>query len=189
MKTATRNRLIIGAVVLAAGGLLAREMFFSLTPPRHADHDHAMSTLNSGGFLWVDRLEGGRRNLVGRPDRVLVLHWFDPLAADTAEQAEASRYATTVADDPSVEVLLIARSGSSDELARWAERLGIPGNILYLDPEGRTAELIGVRRYPETLIYNPDGILAFQTRGPAHWTGEKFRTMIEKARSGAGDVH
>ncbi len=186
MKTATRNRFIIAAVVLVAGGLIAREMFFSLTPPRHADHDHAMSTLAGGGFLWVERAEGGRRNLVGRPGHVLVLHWFDPSQGMTTDLEEAMRTAVAAAGDPSLEVLLIARG---EELGELGGRLQVPEGVLHLDPEGKTAELIGVRRYPETLVYTPDGTLAFQTRGPAHWSTPKFREMIEQARAGSAEIH
>jgi len=33
-------------------------MFFALTPPRHADHDHAIAKLDAGGFLWVEATDG-----------------------------------------------------------------------------------------------------------------------------------
>ena len=189
MKTATRNRLIIGAAVLLAGGFVAREMFFSLTPPRHADHDHAMSTLDAGGFLWIKDLEGNRRNLVGRPGHVLVLHWFDPAAGDPTEQLAAVEYAASVGDDPTVEVLLIARADAPGAVAAWASDTGLPRELLHVDEEGRTAELIGVRRYPETLIYTPDGTLAHQARGPADWASQRFAATVARAREGIGAGH
>ena len=83
MKAATRNRLILGVVLAVAGAILAYNMFFALTPPRHADHDHAIAKLDAGGFLWVEATDGKRRNLVGVPDKVLVLHWFDPLNVES----------------------------------------------------------------------------------------------------------
>ena len=62
MRAAVRNRLIIGVVVVVAGAFIGYEMFFALTPPRHADHDHAIASLDAGGFLWLQEAAGGRRN-------------------------------------------------------------------------------------------------------------------------------
>ena len=104
MKPATRNRLIIGAAIVAAGIFLAVQMYYSQTPARHADHDHAIAKIDAGGFLWIEARDGGRRNLVGRPEKVLVLHWFDPTAADASEQTAAARFAAGIADDPSVDL-------------------------------------------------------------------------------------
>ena len=64
MKPATRNRLIIGAAIVAAGIFLAVQMYYSQTPARHAGHDHAIAKIDAGGFLVVearDAAEAGAR--------------------------------------------------------------------------------------------------------------------------------
>jgi hypothetical protein len=188
MKVETRNRLIIGVLFVLAGGFIGYQMFFSLTPPRHADHDHAMATIDAGGFLWLDQFGGGRRNLVGRPGKVLVLHWFDPTSESRVEQSQASRFAVAVADDPMVEVLFVAHADSWDGLAEWASAVGVPTDHLFLDEEGRTGELMGVRRIPETLIYDPAGVLAYQARGPVDWSGSALTARIERAKAGVDEI-
>ncbi len=189
MSPAARNRLIIGAAVVVAAAIIAVEMFYSTTPPRHADHDHAIATLDAGGFLRVVAPDGSRRNLVGRPEKVLVLHWFDPTASDHSEQARAARWATSVADDPGVEVLFIAQAPSREGLAGWAEDAGVPEELLYVDLDGTTGELFGVRRIPETLVYDPSGLLAFQARGSTSWTAAGIGAQVERAKAGVEEIH
>jgi hypothetical protein len=189
MKVETRNRLIIGLVFLVAGGYIGYQMFFSLTPPRHADHDHAMAKIDAGGFLWLETFDGDRRNLVGKPGKVLILHWFDPDSADTSEQAQAARFANSVADDPMVEVLFVAQAASWEGIEACAEDVGVPTSRLYLDEDGRTGELIGVRRIPETLIYDPAGLLAHQARGAMDWTGRALIARVETAKAGVEEIH
>jgi hypothetical protein len=146
-----------------------------------------MATLDAGGFLWVQPMSGERRNLVGRPDRVLVLHWFDP-ASEPAEQTQAIRYAADVAGDPMVEVLLIGKAKDRGELEAWIDRVGAPAELVYLDEDGRTADLIGVRRFPESLMYDPGGRLAFQARGPMSWSPAALGPRIETAKQGVEEI-
>jgi len=189
MDVKTRNRLIIGTIVLVAGAVIGYQMYYSQTPPRHADHDHAISKLNAGGFLWIEGVDGKRRNIVGRPDKVLVLHWFDPTAPSSAEQTAAGRFAATVAADPEVEVLFIALAPSWEGLEEWARNAGVPAEYLYLDVKGKTANLCGVRRLPETLIYDPAGFMAHQARGPISWTNAGIGAHIHRAKSGVSEIH
>jgi len=189
MKTATRNRLIIAVVFLVAAAAIAYQMFFSLTPPRHADHDHAIAALNAGGFLWLERPDGSRRNMVGRPEKVLVLHWFDPTGSNSSEQTRAAEFASSIKSDPLVEVLFVAQAPSWDGLEDWARNAGVPMNHLYLDKEGKTGELFGVRRLPETLFYDPSGLLAHQSRGPMSWSEASVRPRIETYKAGVEEIH
>jgi len=189
MNVTTRNRLIIGAIFIAAAGLIGVQMYFSQTPPRHADHDHAIAKLNAGGFLWIERFGGGRRNLVGRPGKVLVLHWFDPTAPSSSEQSQAARFAASAAGDPMVELLFIAQAPSWEGLEAWAQRAGVPTTALYLDPKGKTATLCGVRRLPETLIYDPEGFLAHQARGSISWSRSGVGAQVERAKAGVEEIH
>jgi hypothetical protein len=188
MKPAVRNRLIIGIVFILAAIFIGIQMFYSMTPPRHADHDHAMAKLDAGGFLWVERFDGERRNLVGRPGKVLVLHWFDPTAADHAEQARAAVFAAEIEGDPEVDLLFIAQAASWEGLEDWARDVGVPTERLYLDENGHTGELIGVRRLPETLVYDPVGLLAHQARGPNDWSQRTMRARIDRAKAGVEEI-
>jgi len=189
MNAATRNRLILGAALVTAGAVVAYNMFFSLTPPRHADHDHAIATLDAGGFLWIEATDGSRRNLVGLPEKVLVLHWFDPAAVDLSEQESAAKFAAKVAGDPMVDLLFIAQAPTWEGVESAAKSLGIPTQQLYLDVEGRTGALCGVRRIPETLIFDPAGLLAFQAKGRAVWSGSSLMAQIEHAKGGVEEIH
>ena len=189
MKPAVRNRLIIGAAALAAAVFLAYQMYYSQTPARHADHDHAIAKIAAGGFLWVEAPDGERRNLVGRPEKVLVLHWFDPAAADFSEETAAAEFAASVADDVMVEILFVADAPSWEGIDVWAEAAGVPKDRIYLDEKGKTGDLFGVRRLPETLIYDPTGLLAHQARGPMDWTSPRFRSEIQRAKGGVEEIH
>lgn len=189
MDVKIRNRLIIGAIVLVAAAVIGYQMYYSQTPPRHADHDHAISKLNAGGFLWVEGTDGKRRNLVGRPGKVLVLHWFDPTAVSSSEQAAAARYARTASTDDGVEVLFIAHAPSWEGLEAWADEVGVPRDALYLDAKGKTGTLCGVRRLPETLIYDPEGFLAHQARGPMSWSSSGIGAQVQRAKGGVQEIH
>ncbi len=189
MNAATRNRMILGAVLAVAGAILAYNMFFALTPPRHADHDHAIAKLDAGGFLWVEAADGKRRNLVGVPDKVLVLHWFDPLSVSLSEQTAAARFAAGLADDPMVDFLFIAQAPSWDGVKAAATGAGIPENLLYLDDNSKTGDLCGVRRIPETLVFDPAGFLAHQARGPVNWTSPSMMAQIKRAKGGVDEIH
>jgi hypothetical protein len=189
MRPAVRNRLIIGVAAVAAAIFLGYQMYYSQTPPRHADHDHAMAKIDAGGFLWIKGSDGKRRNLVGKPGKVVLLHWFDPAASDHSQQQQAARFAAEVADDPLIEVLLIADAPSWEGLEEWAQANNVPMSILYLDQKGKTADLIGVRRLPETLIYDPNGTLAHQARGPMSWSGPRLRAQLEQFKGGVEEMH
>ena len=189
MKNETRNRMIIGVVFVLAAGVIGYRMFFSMTPPRHADHDHAIAKLDAGGFLWLDVFGGGRRNMVGRPGTVLLMHWFDPTAATFTEQQQAVRFAAGIADDPMVDVLFVAQAPSWEGLESWAERSGMPTDQLYLDKGHKTGKLFGVLRQSETLIYDPSGKLAYQAMGPADWSGSTLLRRIEAAKAGVDEIH
>ena len=189
MKTATRNRLVITAIFVIAGAAIAYQMFFSLTPPRHADHDHAIAALNAGGFLWLERPDGSRRNMVGRPEKVLILHWFDPAAENTTEQTMAAQFAATVSGDPMIDILFVAQAPSWDGVEERAAEIGIPREKLYLDKKSKTGELFGVRRQPETLFYDPTGLLAHQARGPMSWSAGSLMPRIESYKAGVEEIH
>ena len=174
---------------MVAAIFLGYQMYYSQTPARHADHDHAIAKIDAGGFLWVEGWDGERRNLVGRPEKVLILHWFSPTAADHAEQMQAADFAASIASDPEVELLIIADAPSWEGLEEWAGATHVPMELLYLDEKGKSADLFGVRRLPETLIYDPAGLLAHQARGPMSWSGSRLKAQIEQFKGGVEEIH
>jgi hypothetical protein len=189
MKPAVRNRLIIGLAAVAAAIFLAYQMYYSQTPARHADHDHAIAKIDAGGFLWIEGRDGERRNLVGKPEKVLVLHWFDPAAADFSEQRQAVQFVDSVADDPMIEVAFVVSAPSWEGLDQLAADIGIPADQLYLDSKFKTGTLFGIRRLPETLIYDPSGLLAHQARGPMSWSQRRLTAQLESYKSGVKEIH
>ncbi len=62
-------------------------------------------------------------------------------------------------------------------------------DILYLDEKGKSADLFGVRRLPETLIYDPEGIMAHQARGPMSWSETRLKAQIEQIKGGVDEIH
>jgi hypothetical protein len=182
------TRTVIPALFLIVGAFIFWDMYRSQTPPAHADHDHAMASLDAGGFLWIERTGGRERNLVGRPGKVLVLHWFDPVSTDGSEQAAAAAYARSVAGDPAIEVALVAVASSWQQVMGWAETAGVPPGLLHLDRDRRTGEIMGIRRLPETVVYDPAGRLAYQARGTADWGSHDLAARIGAAKAGVDEI-
>lgn len=181
------RQLVIGGAILVVVAVLGWTWQQSLVPAIHPDHDHGLENIAGGGYLRVDRLDGGRRNLVGRPDRVLILYWFQPgQAGATSELPGLVDYTRAVAADDGIEVVMVATGMSRDDVLDWAQSHGVPTDGLYADPGGKTAALIGVRRIPETLIYDPEGHLVHQARGAMDWSDPQLRAAIEQFKAGGG---
>ena len=96
-------------------------------------------------------------------------------------------YSQRVAGDRDIEIVLIAMGKQRQEVRAWAQAHGVPVANLYADPESKTAGLIGVRRNPETLIYDPEGHLAHQARGPMNWSDPQVHATVEGIKHGAGE--
>jgi len=135
-------------------------------------------------------MDGRTRNLMGQPAGVLILHWFElGSAAGVADLPLLVDYATSVASDPGIEIVMIAINSTREVVASWAREHGLPTEQLYVDAEGKTAGLIGVRRIPETLIYDSQGHLAHQARGPMDWSAPEVRAAIAGFKEGGGHTH
>jgi hypothetical protein len=183
----TRRRIITGFLLLAGIGLLGWVYVQSLVPAIHPDHDHGLENIAGGGALRVETLDGPKRNLVGRPNRVLILHWFQLGQPTTREELPLLiDYARSVEEDDGVEIVLVAVGTPRGELREWAEGHGVPVAQLYADPRGKTAQLIGVRSTPETLIYDPEGHLVHQARGAIAWDDPGIRAAIASHKGGGG---
>ena len=87
-----------------------------------------------------------------------------------------------------VDLLFVAQAASWEGLEAWAEANGVPIKGLYLDGNGRTGELIGIRRLPETLIYDPVGLLAHQASGANDWSAGTMRARIDRAKAGVDEI-
>lgn len=186
--TLPRRKLvsIIAIVLLVAVG--GWTYFHSLVPAVHPDHDHGLENLAGGGFLRVERLEGGTRNLVGRPGRVLILHWFEIGSASSGSEVPALvDFSRRMAGDKDIEIVMVAIGKSREQVLAWARNYTVPTENLYADPESKTAALIGVRRVPETLFYDPEGHLAHQARGPMKWGDPELHAAIEEFKHGVGE--
>jgi hypothetical protein len=173
------RRWVFSGVLMAAAVVIGYAMISSLTPASHPDHDHALESIDAGGFLRVQGWNGKRRNLVGRPGRVLVLHWF-ALDSQTAiaEMPALLAFARAQANNPRIEIVLMAAEASWDQLRQWAGEASVPRDRLYLDPGLATGRQFGVQRIPETLIYEPSGRLAHQARGALDWASPAVRQQI-----------
>ena len=176
--------IVVIVLLLAVGGYT---YFHNLVPAVHPDHDHGLENIAGGGFLRVEHVEGRTRNLVGRPGRVLILHWFALGTPESvAELPSLVDYSQRVAGDRDIEVLLIATGKKRQDVLAWARAHSVPTEGLYVDRDAKTAALIGVRRNPETLIYDPEGHLAHQARGPMDWADPQIHAAVEGIKLGAG---
>jgi len=185
-----KQRHVLALLLTAGAAVIGYNMFFSLTPATHTDHDHGLANLDAGGFLRFERDGGGKRNFVGRPGKVLVLHFFTPSQGEAAADVPAVlEYAAAVRDDAGVEVALVAVRSAWPATREFARSVGAPKGMVYLDPDGRTSDLFGVRRIPETLIYDPAGRLAHQARGRADWASPQLRAAIQGFKSGVEEIH
>lgn len=183
-----RSRLISISIVLAMLVLGGWTYYQRLVPAVHEDHDHALENIDGGGFLRVERAEGGTRNLVGRPGVVLILHWFElGNAAGMNELPALVDYMNSIATDRDIEVVMVAGGRKRKDVLEWARAHGVPTANLYVDPNHETSRLIGVRRIPETLIYDPEGRLAHQAQGPMNWSDPAVRSTVEHYKHGAGE--
>jgi hypothetical protein len=185
--TPSQRRLALGGGFLLAALLFAFAYRASLVPASHPDHDHGMLNLDAGGRLIVEKRDGSERNLVGRPGKVMIVHFFATDVPGAPEELAALFAAQErLKADRGLDWVLIARKTDFAGLDAWltANRLVPPvPESLYLDPKGETTQKLNCKRPLETMFYNPVGKLASQTRGPANWALEAS-SRIEEARSG-----
>ena len=139
MTPSRRRVVLLSAVALFAVGF-AWAYWLSLVPATHPDHDHGMLNLDAGGHLNVTTRDGKVRNLVGRPGKTLVLHFFSTSAPGAAEElAGIFRPQEQLKGDPGVEFVLIAHDRDFATLDAWLKQKGI------------------VAPAPASLVPRPDG--------------------------------
>ncbi len=186
--TASQRRLVFGSAILLAGVAFYLSFRSSLVPATHPDHDHGILNIDAGGHLVVQRRDGSSRNLVGAPGKVLVVHFFDPKAAEAAPELRSLlNFQATVKADAGVDFVVMARNTSWSDLDAWLARNALVPPVpasLYLDPDGDTTGRFNSKRPVETMFFGPRGKLASQARGRLEW-GMEGLARIEQARAGA----
>ncbi|MEO7919353.1 MAG: hypothetical protein ABIT01_07815, partial [Thermoanaerobaculia bacterium] len=73
--TSSRRRIVFACAFLLAGTAGAAAYYHSLVPATHPDHDHGILNLDAGGHLDAVARDGKKRNFVGRPEKVLAIHF------------------------------------------------------------------------------------------------------------------
>ena len=185
MKASSRRLLLLG-LFAAAAGLGAWAYWLSLVPATHPDHDHGILNLDAGGRLIAVARDGSKRNLVGKPRHVLVIHFFSTDAPEAAEElADLFAVQGAMKGDSGVEFLLLAKEPDFATVDAWMKVRGLTPAVagsLYIDPKGDTTQKLNCKRPVETMIFNPDGKLSSQARGRMNWSTAEAR--IGSARGG-----
>jgi hypothetical protein len=181
-----RRGLLLGAFALF-GIAFAFIYWRSLVPATHADHDHGILNLDAGGRLLVMTREGTSRNLVGRPNKALVIHFFSTQAPGAAgELAGLFRTEESLKADGGVEFVLIARDRDFATLDAWLKDKSLVSprpETLVLDPDGDTTNKLNCKRPLETMFFTAEGKLSSQARGPLEWP-DGAAAHLARARGG-----
>ena len=186
MKAAQR-RTVFTFLFVFAGALAAGAYYLSLVPASHPDHDHGMLNIDAGGRLIVTRRDGSSRNLVGRPEKVLFVHFLTLDAPGAAEElASLFAFQERLAADKEVDILIVAKTPDFAALDAWLKQSGLtppsPGSFV-VDTGGETTLKMNSKRPLETMAFAKDGKLSWQARGRAEW-GSDAAGALEKARGG-----
>lgn len=187
MATRRQKQFLYGGALFLAAGLFALSFRNALVPATHPDHDHGILNLDAGGRLLVSTRDGKDRNLVGRPGRTLVVHFFSPGARGAAEEL-AGLFAAqkALAADGGVEWVVVAHAASFPDLDAWLASHGLESPqpaTLTLDPQGETTQRLNAKRPLETMFFNSEGKLSSQARGALDWTSG-LAEHLAKARAG-----
>jgi hypothetical protein len=186
MTPSRRRTFLFGAFVLVFAGF-GWAYWLSLVPATHPDHDHGILNLDGGGRLLVTTRAGTKRNLVGRPNKALVIHFFSTAAPGAADElAGLFRTQEALKADDGVEFVLIAKDRDFPTLDAWLKLKGLASprpDTLVLDPDGDTTNKLNCKRPLETMFFSADGKLASQARGPLEWP-EGAAAQLARARSG-----
>jgi len=185
--TPSRRRTFLFGAIVAFAAAFAWAYWLSLVPATHADHDHGMLNLDGGGHLNVRTRDGKTRNLVGRPGKTLVIHFFSTSAEGAApELAGIFRTQEEMKADPGVEFVLIAHDRDFQTLDAWLKEKGLAAprpETIVLDPDGDVTSKINSKRPLETMFFTAEGKLSSQARGRLEWP-DSAAPHLAKARSG-----
>ena len=171
--TPSRRRTVLFTAIAAFGAAFAWAYWLSLVPATHSDHDHGMLSLDGGGHLNVKTRDGKTRNLVGRPGKTLVIHFFSTSVEGAAsELGGIFRTQEELKADAGLEFVLIAHDRDFATLDAWLKEKGLtppqPATLV-LDPDGDVTGKINSKRPLETMFFNAEGKLSSQARGRLEW--------------------
>lgn len=187
MASHRQKRFVYLAVLAFAALLFVWTFRNALVPATHPDHDHGILNLDAGGRLMVVTRDGKERNMVGRPGKALVLHFFAPSVPGAAEELRKLFAAQRVlAGAGAPEWVLVARAADFAELDAWLKAQGLEAprpESLVLDPSGDTTQRLNAKRPLETMFFTAEGKLSSQARGPLDWAAGASG-HLEKARAG-----
>ena len=189
MKTAARNRLIIGAAIVVAAVFIGYQMYYSQTPARHADHDHAIAKIDAGGFLWVENATANVAISSASRARCSCCTGSTRRRPATRKRARPLRFAATVADDPMVDVLIIADAPSWEGLEAWAQTTGVPMDYPLPRRKGQERRPLRCAASSRDSDLRPAGIMAHQARGPMSWSDTRLKAQIEQIKGGVDEIH
>lgn len=186
MTPSRRRVFLLGAVALFAAGF-AWAYWLSLVPATHPDHDHGILNLDGGGHLNVTTRDGRTRNLVGKPGKALVVHFFSTSVEGAAEElAGLFRTQEELRSVPGVEFVLIAQDRDFATVDAWLKQKGLappqPATIV-LDPSGDTTKKLNNKRPLETMFFTAEGKLSSQARGALEWP-DGAMSHLARARGG-----
>ena len=185
--TPSRRRTVLFGAIALFGATFALAYWRSLVPATHQDHDHGMLNLDGGGHLNVVTRDGKTRNLVGRPGKTLVIHFFSTSADGAApELAGIFRTQEEMKADGGLEFVLIDHDRDFATLDAWLKEKGLtapqPATIV-LDPDGDITSKINSKRPLETMFFTAEGKLSSQARGRLEWPDGALGHLA-KARTG-----
>ena len=186
--TSSRRRTVFVCAFLLVGAAGAAAYYHSLVPATHPDHDHGILNLDGGGKLLAEARDGKSRNFVGRPEKVLAIHFATPEAPEAAaEQRALFEFQRHLPPNAGVEIVTLVKAPDWKALDAWLAANQLtppsPGSVL-LDREGETTQKLNSKRPLETMFFNAEGKLSSQGRGRLEW-GADAAEHVEKARSGA----
>ena len=185
--TSSRRRIVFACAFLLAGTAGAAAYYHSLVPATHPDHDHGILNLDAGGKLLAESRDGKSRNFVGRPEKVLAIHFVTPEAPGAGDELRAAfEFQGKLPPNGGVEVVTLVKAPDWKAVDTFmaANRLTPPAGGVLLDREGETTQKLNSKRPLETMFFNADGKLSSQARGPLQW-GTDAAEHVDKARSGA----
>lgn len=163
----------MGLALVGAAALMGYAYYLSLTPATHPDHDHGILNLDAGGRLVVETRDGKGRNLVGKPGKVLVLHFFSTSVPEAPSELRALfAFQERTRADANLEVVLIAKDPDFATLDAFLQKNGLTPPVpasLTIDPTGDATTKLNSKRPIETMFFSPEGKLASQARGRLDW--------------------
>jgi thiol-disulfide isomerase/thioredoxin len=79
-----------------------------------------------------------------------------------------------------IKIIALSVDDTSDVVAEYIKTHG-PSFTIYHDKDQKSASLLGIRKYPETFLINPDGVITTQLSGPRDWAAPSMIKYLMSA--------